>query len=342
MGVTLEVPVSGTNQAIVKNGKHPPLKRLWYSIQDLFVPPALTLLADFPPDSLKVITPSAEKPVAASVALAPEVLASADVPPSQASLPLLTVYCFGPFRVYCNEHPVQNWPGRKCKSVLKYLISAHRRSVAKEVLMELFWPDADPDAARNNLNVTIYGLRQALREADDSVSHILFQDDSYMLNSDIPIWVDSEAFLVHVARGKQMEQGGNIDNAIREFCAAEALYQGEYMEDDRYEDWLTPHRQLLQEHYLTILNRLSQYYFEKHDLAAAITVCRKILSVDGCHESAHRYLMACYQEQGQNHLALRQYHLCTETLHDELNMSPSPKTTELYWQIRKAPSVGGL
>ena len=33
------------------------------------------------------------------------------------------------------------------------------------------------------------------------------------------------------------------------------------MEEDRYEDWLFPHRQKLQDVYLSLLDHLSQYYF---------------------------------------------------------------------------------
>jgi DNA-binding SARP family transcriptional activator len=184
--------------------------------------------------------------------------------------------------------------------------------------------------------VTIYGLRQALRQANDTVSYILYQDDCYLLHPDLAIWVDSEVFSSHVARGKQLELAGDREGAIREFSAAEALYQGEFMEDDRYEEWVISHRQRFQDQYLTVLNRLSEYHMQQDDLTAAIAVCRKILAIDGCHEHAHRDLMACYRKQGQNHLALRQYHLCTETLNSELSVFPSAETTELYRQIRSA------
>ena len=60
--------------------------------------------------------------------------------------------------------------------------------------MELFWPEAHPDAARNNLNVSIYGLRQALRSINPDYSHILFQEESYLLNPVMELWIDIEEF----------------------------------------------------------------------------------------------------------------------------------------------------
>jgi DNA-binding SARP family transcriptional activator len=55
--------------------------------------------------------------------------------------------------VYLDDQPIEDWPSSKGKSIFKYLVAHRERPVAKEVLMEVFWPGARPDAARNNLNV---------------------------------------------------------------------------------------------------------------------------------------------------------------------------------------------
>ena len=65
-------------------------------------------------------------------------------------------------------------------SLLKYLLLYHKQNTPREVLMDIFWPDADPDAARNNLNVAIHGLRQVLRTVTD-VGVIHFEDGAYGL-----------------------------------------------------------------------------------------------------------------------------------------------------------------
>ena len=228
------------------------------------------------------------------------------------ALPSLVIYCLGPFRVYQDDQPVEDWPSSKGKCIFKYLVTHRERPVVKEVLMELFWSGAHPDAARNNLNVAIYGLRQAFRKARPSFSHVLFQDDCYLLNPNLQIWVDCEAFMEHFAAARSLEQRGELVAAIREYRAAEALYQGKFLEEDRYEDWPIPQRQSLQDDYLGLLDRLSRYYFDQEDYAACATVCGKMLAVDSCREEAHRRLMRCYSRQGQRYLALRQYHLCVE------------------------------
>jgi len=217
--------------------------------------------------------------------------------------------------------------------------TGRERPVAKEVLMELFWPNVHPDAARNNLNVAIYGLRQALRQTRPSFSHVLFQDDCYQLNPDLQIWVDVDEFMERFRTAQNLERRGELIAAIREYRAAEALYQGECLEEDRYEDWLIPYRQSLQDAYLSLLERLSRYSLDQADYAACATVCRKMLAVDPCCEQAHRRLMRCYSRQGQHYLALRQYHLCVETLKEELDVAPAPITTQLYDRIRRRERI---
>jgi hypothetical protein len=88
--------------------------------------------------------------------------ASAPLPQTQAdAAPSLEVYLLSPFSVFANDRAITDWPNCKGKAIFKYLATHRAQPVPKEVLMEVFWPQAEPDAARNNLNVAIYGLRRA-------------------------------------------------------------------------------------------------------------------------------------------------------------------------------------
>lgn len=250
------------------------------------------------------------------------------------NVPSLVVYCLGPFQVYQDEQPVEEWPSSKGKIIFKYLVTHRERPVPKEVLMELLWPDNDPDAARNNLNVAVYGLRQALRSTHPHYSHVLYQDDCYLLNPEIDIWLDSELFMRQIALAQSLEQAGELARAMEVYNNAEALWLGEFLEEDRYEDWPVAQRQLLQQQYLRLLDKLSKYHFDQGAYNSCTTACRKMLAVDPCREEAHRLMMQCFHVQGQSYLALRQYHQCVEALKSELQVAPSAATRELYELIR--------
>ena len=273
------------------------------------------------------LSPDLPEPVAGSVPSGqPETT-------KEPSSPSLVVYCLGPFRAYQDDHLITDWESLKAKSILKYLVTHHGKPIVKDVLMDLFWPEAEPEAARRNLHQAVYSLRKTLRQRRPDFPYVWFEDDCYLLNPDTSAWLDFEQFEQHYRDGQRLEAAGQLAGAIEKYGIAEGLYQGDFLEEDLYEDWPVPQRRHLRILYLQMANRLSEYYGQHGDLAAAIVLCRKILSLDGCYEEAHRRLMRCYLRQGQRHLAVRQYQACAQALREELGLSPAEETVELYQHI---------
>jgi DNA-binding SARP family transcriptional activator len=246
---------------------------------------------------------------------------------------VMAIYCLGAFQVYRHDQVINDWSSRKGKAIFKYLLLNRGHPVPKEVLMDLFWPDSDPDAARNNLNVAIYSLRQTLHRGWPDESHVLFEAGMYLLNPELPMWVDWEAFAALVSTGRQHERADDLPGAIACYASAEALYRGDLLQEDRYEDWAAPQRQQLRADYLQLLNDLGHYYFAQNNLTGCLVICHKLLVLEPCLEAMHRLLMRCYDRQGQRYLAMRQYHQCVEALRTELEVSPAPETIQLYRQI---------
>ena len=247
----------------------------------------------------------------------------------------LLVYCLGPFRVYKNDQVVEKWPGNKCKQILKYLVVHRDVPVNQEILMEQFWPGMGLKAARRNLYQAVYSLRQALHDDASDAAYVLTEDNHYRLNPDLEIWVDSEAFNAHYRSAQDLLTAGHQEQAMQEFEMAEDLYQGEFLAEDRYEDWPLVHRENLKNAYLDTLSQLSQHFYTNGQYARSIYYSRKILAEDQCREDIHRLVMLCYLNLDQPHLALRQYHTCVEALKEELDVPPMPATEELYQQIRQ-------
>jgi DNA-binding SARP family transcriptional activator len=248
----------------------------------------------------------------------------------------LVVCCLGSFRVYQDDQLIEKWPGHKSKRIFKFMIMHRERPIHQEILMDLFWHAADPEAARRNLYQAIYSLRQALQIGGNEFPHVLCEDSCYLLNPEMEIWVDCEAVRMHEQDGERMERAGHMQEAIRAYELAENLYQGEFLAEDLYEDWAVVFRENLKHAHLDILDRLSQLYFDGEQLERAVSFCQKILAQDNCREDAHRRLMRCHMRQGQRHLALRQYHQCVEALERELDVPPMPATLELYQRILRS------
>ena len=245
----------------------------------------------------------------------------------------LVVYCLGPFRVYQDDHLITDWESLKAKCILKYLVAHPGAQIVKDILMDVFWPDAEPEAARRNLHQAVYSLRKTLRQRRPDFPYVWFENDCYLLNPDTSAWLDFEQFEQHYRDGQRLEAAGQLAEAIEKYGIAESLYQGDFLEEDPYEDWPKAQRRRLRTLYLQMADRLSEYYVLHRDLAAAIVLCRKILILDSCYEQAHRRLMQCYVAQGQRHLAVRQYLNCVQAMKEELDLAPSDETIQLYQRI---------
>ena len=255
-----------------------------------------------------------------------------EVEPVQAEPLLISVQTLGNFNLSIDETPL-NLSSSRSLSLLKYLLLHHKQHTPREMLIDLFWPDVSMEKGRNNLNVAMNGIRTSLRTVTDTPV-ILYKDNAYGMAQDLQIWVDVEEFEQLVDSGKRLEARNKLSSAISDYEAAVSLYQGDFLEENPYENWTVLPRERLRLAYLTTLDRLSRIYYTQEKYAMCITFSQLILARDRCREDAHSILMRCYSRQGQDHLALRQYQVCVEALRMELDVTPTPETTRLYEQIR--------
>jgi DNA-binding SARP family transcriptional activator len=245
----------------------------------------------------------------------------------------LTVHLLGPLKVRLDDVAVADWPSGRGRSLFKYLVTHRDPWPRREVLMDLFWPDAPPAAARNSLNVAVHGLRRAFR-AGAAGPVVVLADGAYRLDERVRLWLDVDEFERHAAAGRRLEAAGDVGGAVAAYERAVALYEGDFLADDPYEEWPGLTREQLLLTYLDVLDRLSACYFGQHQYGACVAMCRLLVARDPCREDAHRRLMRCHSRQGQPYLALRQYQACADALSRELAVDPEPATTELARQLR--------
>jgi DNA-binding SARP family transcriptional activator len=224
---------------------------------------------------------------------------------------LLTVQLLGQFQVRLDEVAVDDWPSGRGRSLFKYLVTHRDPWPRREQLMEAFWPEAAPAAARNSLNVAVHGLRRAFR-ASAEVPVVVLQDGAYRLGPQLRLWLDIDEFELHVVAGRRLDAAGDPVGAAAEYERALALYQGDLLADDPYQDWPVTAREHLLLAYLDVLDRLSSLSFDQRQCGACVALCRLLVEKDPCREDGHRRLMRCFTRQGQPHLALRQYRACAE------------------------------
>ncbi len=252
--------------------------------------------------------------------------------------PSITAHLLGTFSLSVNDATVHSWPTDRGRAVLKYMLAHHDQPIPRDVLMDTFWPQAGPGAARNCLNAALHGLRQVLKTVTDRPV-VQFEEGAYCINPEFQLWTDVDEFDHHIQAGRRHEAKDQLAHTIAEYEAAIDHYKGDFLAGDLYEEWPVLIRERLRVTYLDTLDRLSRIYFSRQQYAACEATCQQILARDNCREDAHCLLMRCYSRQEQENLALRQYQTCVEALRSELDVAPASATMQLYERIRRREPV---
>jgi DNA-binding SARP family transcriptional activator len=258
-----------------------------------------------------------------------------DPAPDGADRPDVIVRVLGQLDVRAGGAQVTSWGGQRARTLFQYLLM-HRRPVHREILMELLWPGHTYSSARNNLNVCVYGLRRALAAAAlPSTQYVVYRDACYSLNRALTWKIDRDRFVEAAERGCRGEKPGTAgDEAMLEHAVS--AYGGPLFAGDPAADWFLPERTALHELYLQVLERLARLRAERGDLDGAQRALERLLREDGCRESAHRLLMSCFARRGQRDLVARQYQRCTARLDEELDITPSAETVDLFRELTSA------
>jgi DNA-binding SARP family transcriptional activator len=220
--------------------------------------------------------------------------------------------------------------GGRARQLLKILAANYRRTIPKDALIEMLWPDAEPSAGATSLKVTAHKLRVALDPRQSRFPWIISDNGTYRLNHEAPIWIDADIFRQHYDRGRSFQNAGRIDEATAEWASAEELYQGDYLEEDMYEEWTVIRREELRDVYLDTLQRLAHLAVPANRHSDVIRYCHKIVLADPCREDAYRMLMRSHAALGQFARAGAWYAVCRTTLQREVGAPPHSETVQVF------------
>ena len=246
----------------------------------------------------------------------------------------MEIFFLGHFRTLINDRILDEWPSKKGKSIFAYLCYQYDRPIHRDVLMNTFWPKSIPESARNCLNVAIHGLRKRFEQIDPVREFLVFKDECYSINPEIEVWTDLDELRELWHKAQSFEKNRGLEVAATFYEQIAAIYQGDFMAEELYEDWSTMERENLKEIYLVSLEKICESQIQIGNLTEAIGICKAILGKDNCREEIYRRLMGCYQKIGPRNMALRAYSKCVQCLRTELDVEPTSATIELYEKIK--------
>src|SRR5262245_6742483 len=249
-------------------------------------------------------------------------------PPDQADV---VVRALGPLKVDVAGRRLQSWSGSRVRTIFEYLL-LHHRPVHRDILMELLWPGYPRPSARNNLNVSMYGLRRAL-DLNGDRDYVVHREGRYALNPDLAWSVDITRFAQAVQESQLAAASGQPAAALVHAQLAIQEYNGELFEDDLSADWCDNERAALADMFAQTLELQAELFLDRGDVDAAQRAAQRLVDQDGCRESAHRLLMTCHARRNQRDQIVRQYRRCVTKLHEELDVAPSTETVRLFQQL---------
>ena len=216
--------------------------------------------------------------------------------------------------------------GQRSRLALLALLSlAPRKSLNRDKVMLLLWPESSTERARNLLKVAVYVVRQALGDLA-----LLTEGDEIRLNEGM---VGSD-----VADFKAALENGDHERAI-------ALYEGPLLDgffltdSPEFERWLDGERAGLAASFAQALDGAAVAAEQRGDLARAVELWKQLAVVDPYDSRVAVHLMRALDASGNSAAALQHAAVHARFLEDELQTAPPSELVALADTIRARKTV---
>jgi DNA-binding SARP family transcriptional activator len=244
---------------------------------------------------------------------------------------VLTISLLGSPEVRVDGNPL-DVDTRKAVALLVYL-AVEGGGHPRDRLVELLWPDTDPERSRSSLRRTLSTLRTALGGRWVSADRTLIGLDRAGVTLDI----EEFARMADDLHGH--DAATTCPRCLPEMHRAAALFRGEFLsgfalrDAPEFESWVRVHAEQTGRRADRVLQRLAAAEAADGDYASAIATTDRRIGLDPLHEEAYRSAMLLRAWSGDRSSAVETYRRLVATLDTELGVSPLEETTELYEAI---------
>ena len=308
---SLELSAAAARTAVERTEQLGEARRIWAEVGNPIAEAACRLAeASWPAggggpvqarDARRVLADSGVRlrpPIAAGL------LAVTNAEPSE----VLAVRTLGAFAVIRDGLVVasEEWQSRKARDLLKVLVSRGGRTITREALTALLWPDDMDPAVANRLSVALSTVRSVLQGHRDAIRA---DATSIRLDPSLVV-VDVEQFLDSAATGLGLYRGDDPDAALPHLELAAELHRGEFLEEDLYEDWAIPLREEVRTTHLSVLRALAESDEKAGRIERSLDWWRRLVDHDPFDEPAHLGLvtgLAGLRRHGQSRRRYLEY-----------------------------------
>ncbi len=247
------------------------------------------------------------------------------------------VQLFGGMEVLTQDGPIASraWRKRKARLLFAMLVVRRGGDVPTDQILDYLWPEFPEDKALNNLYVVWSAMKHALSpkllrgepcpyvERVGTVCHLIRPN----------VTTDLDAFEDKLIEGKKADHENDAPAAIAAYREVMAIYSGELLPGDIYDDWFRSARDRCKHEYSDAALRLAVLLEAEGDVPEAVQVIRQALVHDPWREDLYQSVLRHQISEGQRSAAIETYLNCRDRLTDDLGIDPSAETNKLYQHV---------
>jgi len=229
------------------------------------------------------------------------------------------------------------WIRRKPKWLLAFLLSKPGVTFSYDMLIDSLIGHCDPEKGRRNLYALVNKLRRTLQPDLERPAHstfILRNGEGYCFDSNAPYSLDTEQFETLIKQGDALENVDQWDTARDCFQQAIDLYAGDFLPENRYDEWTLPLREHWTTRYVKALKGLARCLAAMGDFASAVALCHRVARYVPYDESSYHMRMYYHYSAGEFDKAEETFRSCIRMLKESLDTKPSSELLKLHDQIR--------
>ena len=271
--------------------------------------------------------------------LKPEPLGPVEVvaaPQSSTPVTDLTIHVLGHIEVFRDPERAfapDAWTTRRARDIFCFIATSKHRRVAKDIIIEAFWPDEDPAIVEKNFHPTISHIRKALNSRQPlKENFLLFRDGAYQLNSELSFSIDTEEFERLIGEAEIAKREKDAIRLRESLETAHSLYRGDFM-SGVYESWAEERRNYYAEQFARVVSALAKLSFTEGRWSSALKFAGEVLSGDPFREDMHRLVMKTLAAQSKPAAVKKHFEDLQELLKKELGIEPASETRRLFQEL---------
>lgn len=252
--------------------------------------------------------------------------------------PRLEIITLGRFEVRYGDVLVSEDAKRSYRlwDLFRYLITFRGKGSLPEVMAETLWPDQEYEDPKGAVRTLVYRLRRLLAEKtgmSEKIDFITFYQGGYQWNNKVDYRLDADVFERLCAQAEKLV-AGHPEHAIDLYLQALSLYQGEYLPECSYHEWVIPVRHHYHRTYLKAVVELASLLKRARRYSEIVSVCERAFTVEPYEEELHLAFLDALASSGKLKQARAHYEYITSALYRELGVKPSLAMRSLYRRIQ--------